>query len=273
MNVNFYGNTFNGYCYNPSTLLLLFNVIAEVVDIKITTKNIVKTADQVSVEFGVLLKEILKELKKNESENLELLKIISSALTVKDKSGVRMFNDSELEGINACDNTSTLLVVKLRHCYRWDDHSMLKVLMSSLNAEKCLELLENFQTKIDIKIKLQEIYDHCLKERSEFREGYHKMVAIVDKKIFSSITKEEYDEFKQFISQHCGVEPYVMSPFSKASPFSSVVFEWFIPVSAVSYMVHKAEKNVGKLLAESVVYLKISSTVIFDYRNNVRHVL
>ena len=116
-------------------------------DVQLRTNNLLKTADQASVEFGVLLREILKELKKNESENLELLKIMSSALTVKDKSGVRVFSDSELEGINACDNINTLLVVKLRHCYRWDDHSMLNVLMSSLHAEKCVELLETFQIK------------------------------------------------------------------------------------------------------------------------------
>ena len=48
------------------------------------------------------------------------------------------------------------------------------------------------------------------------------MVAIVDK-LFSDITKEEYVELKQFISQHCGVEPDVMSPFSKASPFEVTI--------------------------------------------------
>ena len=65
----------------------------------------------------------------------------------------------------------------------------------------------------------------------------------------------------------------MISPFSKACPFFSVVFERFIPVSAATCMIRKAEKNVGKLLAEFVVYLKISSIVVFDYRNNVRHVL
>ena len=231
--------------------------------------NVFNTAEQASVEFAILLQQILKELKKNEIDNLELLKIMSSTLTVKDKSGVRIFSDSELEGINACGNINTLLVVKLRHCYRWDDHSMLSVLMSSLNAEKCLGLLENFQTKIDIKMKLQGIYDHCLKECSKFPEGYHKMVAIIEKKIFSSITKEEYDELKQFISQHCGVEPYVMSPFSKASPFSSVVFEWFIPLNADSYMIETAKNNIHKFTKEIFLYLKISQTVIFDHRDNV----
>ena len=232
--------------------------------------NVPKTADRASVEFGILLNEILKELKKNESENLRLLKRTSSTLTVKDTSGVRMFSDSEVEEIYACNDIETLLVVKLRHCYRWDDHSMLNVLMLSLNAMKSVELLEDFRTNINIKMKLQEIYEQCLKEKCEFPEGYHKMVAIVDKKVFSSITKEEYDELKQFISQHCGVEPYVMSPFSKASPFSSVVFEWFIPVSVVPYMIETAKNNAQYFTKTTFLYLKISSEMILDHRKNVR---
>jgi len=117
---------------------------------------------------------------------------------------------------------------------------------------------------------LDEICKHCLKESRTFPKGYHKMIAIIDNKIFSSITKEEYDELKQFVSQHCGVEPYVMSPFSKASPFSSVVFEWFIPVHAVSYMIAMAKNNEHEFTEEKFLYLKISSEVIFDFRDMVR---
>jgi len=233
------------------------------------TPNIFYTAEQASAEFAILLQQILKELKKNETDNLELLKIMASTLTVKDQSGVKMFSDSELEDIDACNNIKTLLIIKLRHCYRWDDHSILKILMSSLNAEKCIELLQNFQIKIDVKMKLQEMYEHCLKESSRFPEGYHKMVAIVGNKIFSSITKEEYDELKQFISQHCGIEPYVMSPFSKASPFSSMVLEWFIPHNAVSCMIEIAKNNLQRFTKGTFMYLKVSSTVIFDHRDNV----
>ena len=176
-------------------------------------------ADQASVEFGILLDEILKELKENESENLKLLKRASSTLTVKDTSGVRMFSDSEVEGICACNDIEKLLVIKLRHCYRWDDHSMLNVLMNKINSKKCLNLLQLFESKISITIKLQQMSAQFSQDSTPFPDNYHKMVAIVDK-VFSDITKEEYDELKQFISQQCGVEPYVMSPFSKASPFS-----------------------------------------------------
>jgi len=90
--------------------------------------------------------------------------------------------------------------------------------------------------------------------------------------VFSSITKEEYNELKQFISQHCGVVPYVMSPFSKASAFSSVVFEWFIPVSAVPYMIETSKSNLHQFTKMEFLYLKVSSEVIFDHRENVRPV-
>ena len=226
------------------------------------------TADQASVEFGILLNEILEELMKDESKNLKLLQRTSSTLTLKDKPGIKMFSDSEVEAIYACNDIETLLIIKLRHCYRWDDHSMLTLLMSSLNAKECLRLLQLYETKVYGKMKLHQICEHYSQHSANIPEGYHKMVVIVNK-IFSSITKEEYDELKEFISQYCEVEPYVMSPFSKASPFNSMVIEWFIPVNAVSYMIETAKNNVHMFTMKIFLYLKISSTVIFDHRDNV----
>jgi len=179
-----------------------------------------------------------------------------------------MFSDSELEGIRSCKDIDTLLVVKLRYCYRWDDHSLLTLLMKKINSDRCLKLLRLFEFKLYSQLKLQQISVHLSHDNAQFPDDYHKMIAIVDK-IFSDITKEEYDELKQFISQHCGVEPYVMSPFVKASPFSSIVFEWFIPVSAVLYMIKTAKNNTQKF-TPAFLYLKISSKVIFDHRENVR---
>lgn len=80
---------------------------------------------------------------------------MSPTLTVEETSGVRMFSDSELEGIHASDNITTLLVVKLHHFYRWDNHSMLNVL--TLNTEKCLRLLNSFETKVYGKMKYKNV--------------------------------------------------------------------------------------------------------------------
>ena len=61
----------------------------------------------------------------------------------------------------------------------------------------------------------------------------------------------------------------MMSPFSKASPLSLIIIEWFIPNNAVSCMIEIAKSNVRTFPKKIFQYLKISSTVIFDHRNNV----
>ena len=64
--------------------LLYCTCIAEVADVSVTTKdthseNIVQycTPDDANVEFGLLLNEIIKELKKDETSNLDALKTIA----------------------------------------------------------------------------------------------------------------------------------------------------------------------------------------------------
>ena len=94
------------------------------------------------------------------------------------------------------------------------------------------------------------------------------MVAIVRGKIFSRITKEEYDILKKFVSTHLEVKSYVIPPFDKAIR-SSLVLQFFVPVTAISHMVETATKNMDKFVKESFVYLRISLTVIYDLRQNV----
>ena len=194
-----------------------------VVDMSVATEDVhseslshFSTHYEASVEFGILLDEIVKELEKNEASNLCRLKAVSSTLTVQKGSKVHVFTDGQLIEIQACDSIYTLLVYKLRHCYRWDDFSMLTLLMSSIDSKKCLSLLNKFEVKVNSKMKLQQIYEHCQQTSAKFSEEYHKIVAIVDvKKIFSKITQKEYDVLKHFVSEQCGVEDYVMSPVTK----------------------------------------------------------
>jgi len=263
------------YGYLHIWLLTVLNFV-DVVDMPVVaikdtnSESLVQysTPDEASIEFGILLQEILEELEKNKTSNLLKLQTISSALTVQNNSKVRVFTDRQLEEIWACNSIPILLMIKLRHCYRWDDFSMLTKLMSSLKSEKCLHLLESFEVKIKSEMKLQHIYEYCIQKGFEFPGEYHKIIAIVHNKIFSDITKQEYDVLKHFVSQQCGVEAYVISPIIKAFS-SSLILEWFIPVTAVTHMTETASNNKGNFIEVYFVYLKISSTVIFDCRDNV----
>ena len=226
------------------------------------------TPDEASVEFGILLNEIIEELEKNEISNLRKLKTISSTLTIHKNSKIRVFNDRQMKEIRACNDIHTILTDKLRHCYRWDDCSMLYKLMLSLNSKHCLSLLRNFQVKADSEMKLHQIYEHCKQKGFECSEECHKIIAIVNDKIFSNITLDEYYILKHFVSEQCGVDDYVISPFIKASS-SSLILEWYIPVTAVGYMIKVASSNASNLIDKRFVYLKISSSVIFDDRDVV----
>ena len=232
---------------------------------------LITTPDQASTEFAILLMNIIKELKKNESENLETIKGICSFLTIKGEPGVLLFNEEQQEAIDACDNVRTLFTKNLRGCWRWDDFSMLRILVQSLeSSEQCEAMLNQFEQKIDSQMKLQKIYEHCIQEKRDIPDGYDKMVAIVRHKIFSRITKEEYDKLKEFISSHLEVKFYVIPPFDKAA-HSSLVLEFFVPATAIVHMVETATKHMDEFVKESFVYLRISLTVIFDLRQNVSY--
>ena len=230
------------------------------------------TPDEASFEFGILLNDVVKELEKNKIENLERLQTISSALTIRKNSKVRIFTDKQLEEIRACDSIRILLIYKLRHCYRWDDYSMLTKLMSSIKAKDCLNLLENFRIKVNTEMKLQRIYDQCKQKGFIFSEEYHKIVAIVDDKIFSEITIKEYETLKQFVSAQCDVEDYVISPVTKIT-ISSLILEWYIPVTAVAHMIKIASSNKVNFIKNCFLYLKISSTLILECRDTVSTLL
>ena len=230
------------------------------------------TPEEASAEFGALLASIIVELKKNEGRNLEQLKTMLSTLTLKDDSKTLMFSDKELEAIENCSSIRVLLVQKLRHHYRWDDFSLLRVLLSNLQSEnKCSEWLEMYEERLDCKMKLEYISEQCKIENRVFPDGYEKMVAIISNRNYYTITLEEYDELKHFVAKHCDIESYTMIPFLKAST-SSLVLEWLISSTATLHAVKVASKNSELFFKEGFVYLRISANVIFDGRENVRSV-
>jgi len=114
-------------------------------------------------------------------------------------------------------------------------------------------------------MKLEQIYKEYIEQKQEIPTGFSKMVAVV-KKNYSRITKEEYDQLKCFISEHCGVEPYVLSPFVTMSS-SSVLLEWMIPPIAVTHMVEMASKNKSLFIQSSFTLFQIT---VLDIRNEVR---
>ena len=214
------------------------------------------------------MREIITELKKNESENLEIIKDLCPYLTAKDDEKVFLFSEEQLRAIDHCSDLRKMFRVNLRGCWRWDDFSFLHRIVQYVNSSVCKALLDKYQQNLNYKMRLQEICEYCKKEKCSLPDEYSAMFAIV-KKNFLEITLEEYSELKKFTSQHCGVDLLFMSPLVSAGPYSSVLFEWYIPLTAIAYMVKVATSNADIFIQKGFVLLKISSAVIFDNRVNV----
>ena len=221
---------------------------------------------QASIEFGIFVNKIINQLQENEVENLKLITDMCSVLTIEsdeENSDVLLFNHNQLVAIRQCDTIRTLFTTKLRHCWRWDDFSLLKDIIQAVGCPTCELLLNQYEQKLDSQMKLKEIYESCVQGGCHLPEEYEKMVAIIRNKQFHKITKEEYDEIKQFTSEYCGVKPYVLLPFAKASS-SSLLIVWLIPSTAVPVMIYMATANVNSFVKKSFVFLQISSSIIVD---------
>ena len=172
-----------------------------------------------------------------------------------------MFSGEQLEEIDACSNIGGVFR-KLRVYLRRDDHLILSAIVKSLDSAECKELLEKFECKIDCQMKLEQIFEECRKQKQKIPKRFDKMVAIVNKE-YSQITKKEYDKLKQFIAKHCGVKSYVLSPFWNMSP-SSLLLEWLVPSTAITYMVETATKHKHIFINESFVFLQITTTITIE---------
>ena len=204
--------------------------------------------------------------KNNEEKNLNAIKGICAFLPISHNSNKPMFSVEQLKEIDACNNIREILR-QLRFHLRWDDHLILAAILNRLDFEECEELLGKFQSKINCQMKLEQIFLECKKQKQKIPKGFDKMVAIINKN-YSRITKEEYDQLKCFITEHCGVESYVLSPFLNMSP-SSLLLEWLVPSTAITHMVETATKHKHIFIKESFTFIQIATTVVLDYKSEV----
>ena len=252
------------------TFLLFIVTHCELVSTTRKETILIVNPKKANSEFAITVSRIEKMLMtSNETENLDAIKSVCGYLHISDNSDKLMFTKEQLREIDACSNVRDIFR-QFRFHLRWDDHLILIAIIDRLDSEECEELLGKFQSKIDCQMRLEEIFEECKKHKEEIPKGFNKMVAIVNKK-YSQITKEEYDQLKCFITEHCGVESYVLSPFLNMSS-SSLLLEWLVPSTAITHMVETATNNKHIFIKESFVFLQIATTVVLDTKNEVCYV-
>ena len=209
------------------------------------------------------MEKIISELEKNEDYNLDYIIRFCGHLSAEDDSAVLLLNRGQLEAIKRCNDLRALFE-ELRHFWRWDNLSLLEGIIYSVGTEFCKSFLRDYQQNLDYKMELHMIYDHFEKEKC-LRPGYSSVFAEPGR-AYGELALDEYSELMQFTSQCCGVKRVFMLPFARPLSDSSVLFEWFIPLTVISYMIGKAKNNIKAFTEKGFVFLKIDSTEIFDLR-------
>ena len=247
--------------------LLCNHIGSQVANCSSSTK--INVPSKASFEFAKLVEKIISELEKNEKYNLDYIIKICGHLSVEDDPAVLLFNGSQLEAIKYCNDLRALFV-ELRHFWRWDNLSLLEEIVQSVGSEFCKLFLSEYRQNLDYKMELRKIYDHFQKEKC-LPDGYTSVFAEPGR-AYCEIALDGYSELMQFTSQCCGVKQMFMLPFARPLSDSSVLFEWFIPLKIISYMIKKATDNISTFTQKGFVFLKIDSTEIFDLRIKSVHV-
>jgi len=230
------------------------------------SRNLISNPQKAISEFASIVSRIEEILKTDEVNNLKAIKSVCGFVPISTNQDIPMFSEEQLKEIQTCDGIRDIFI-KLRTHWRWDDHLLLTAILDRLELEDCEELLGRYQSKIYCQMRLEEIFIECKKQQRKVPKGFPNMIAIVNNR-YSRITKEEYDQLKNFIAEHCGVEAYVLSPFLNMSP-SSLLLEWFIPSTAITRMVEMATRSKSVFIEQSFIFLQIADSVIFDQRIQV----
>lgn len=158
----------------------------------------------------------------------------------------------------------------LRKYWSYKEYCILEHIISESESEEARDELDKYEKVMSSYAGLQLISETFSPEK--LPNDYVKMIVIIDKP-YKKMELGEFTKIRNFIFEHLNVKRHISLPFVKFL-FSSLHLEWFVPQRAVPHMVRMAQKNVEKLIINSVIYIQIGAAVILDdQKTKVSHCL
>ena len=218
----------------------------------------VKTADPLSVQFSTFVAAI-EVLLGTCHDKLEQSKRFCSNLTISDNSDELLFNDEQLQKINACTTFSELFTILRKH-WSWKDYSILIHIISIVGLKEAKDEVELFETRMASYQGLKIISESILP--GTFPPGYIKLIVLIDKP-YRDLTLEKFKELRDFVFTNLDVEHYIALPFIKFL-FSSLHLEWYVLKKAAPHMIKMAEQNKEIFMSNSVMFIQVDQFVVLD---------
>ena len=210
-------------------------------------------------EFNITLSKIIQELNAHINQNNRLFKFICYYLIQK----ISALSQEDKEQINNSKSVTEIQRVMEPH-WNWSSHRLLYIIIDKLKSTKSLEMLQEFNRRINKQMKLKTIHEN-LQPRIIHSSGYCKMVAILDlQKDYSEFTLKEGLEIEEFVFDYLGgTGAHLSKAYEHTCTFMEM--EWNISTAAVDSLCTEATKHKGKFIENFLfLFLKIGNFIIIN---------
>lgn len=221
----------------------------------------VKTPDPLSAQFSTFVATIETLLADRCDDKLEQSKRFCSNLTIGDNSDELLFNDEQLQKINACTKFDELFTILRKH-WSWKDYSILTHIITNTGLQEAKDELELFETRMASYEGMKIISEDISPEN--ISPDYIKLIVIIDKP-YRELTFEKFTKLRDFVYRNLDIKHYTALPHIKYL-LSSLYLEWYVLKKAAPYMIKMAQQNEEIFTSNSVVLIQIDQTVVLDCR-------
>ena len=151
--------------------------------------------------------------------------------------------------------------------WNWSSHRLLLIIIQKLKSWKSLELLQEFDRKINKQMKLKTVHEK-LEPKTTQSSSYCKMIAVLDcQKDYSEITLEKGLEIEEFVFDFLGPTGAHLSKAHNSTTETQYAFiemEWSVSIAAVDALCAEALKHKDEFAKKSFLSLKIGDFAVFN---------
>ena len=194
----------------------------------------------------------------DQESNLEKCKKYCLLLPVAsgDDSSPPLFGREKIEG---CADFNQLFEI-LKWCMNWEEHSILLNIVEECRSTKARNQITKFRNKLALHDGLQAICD--IPKDVFVSKEVARFYVIIDKP-YNKLSIKKFKEIKDFIVATLGVNPSVLTKYSKLL-YGSIHIEWLITVQAVPFIIKMAYQKKDTFIKEKFVFMQIGADVIID---------
>ena len=217
----------------------------------------IKVSENYSFTFSQLLPKIYELLEKLSAK---LLILILSQLRVDQPNMISLFSSKDLKDYDESVSAATVLKT-LRHCWRWYDFSLLRLLLKTSGVFEAVKLLDDFGSSIDFSQPLSAYPVPTISSSFEFdQESCFTVLATKVEKNCNDLTFQKVHQVKSLIMEKFEIMEHSIQLMAVNT--NPTVLYWMIPKCVASIISAKVLEQCRNLHTNDISEIAIFPNTI-----------